>query len=86
MSGVPPALGLSATEVENALATASLAPSVHNSQPWRFRVLPRQIELHANLERRVRTSSPIPSWWCCAPSTKGPWPSSKPARPSSTCC
>ncbi|MGH4011491.1 MAG: Acg family FMN-binding oxidoreductase [Pseudonocardiaceae bacterium] len=58
MSVVPAALGLPATEVEAALVMASLAPSVHNSQPWRFRVLPHQIELHADLERRLPATDP----------------------------
>lgn len=58
MSTVPPALGLSATEVEAILGAASLAPSVHNTQPWRFRVLPEQIELHADLERRLPATDP----------------------------
>jgi nitroreductase len=58
MSVVPAALGLSATAVEDALAIASLAPSVHNSQPWRFRVVPNQIELHADPERRLPATDP----------------------------
>jgi nitroreductase len=58
MSVVPAALGLSPTEVEDALTVASLAPSVHNSQPWRFRVLPDQIELHADLQRRLPATDP----------------------------
>jgi nitroreductase len=58
MSVVPATLGLPAAEVEGALAVASLAPSVHNSQPWRFRVLPNQIELYADLERRLPATDP----------------------------
>jgi nitroreductase len=42
------ALGLSVDEVGEVLETASLAPSVHNSQPWRFLVRAEQIELHAD--------------------------------------
>lgn len=58
MSAVTPALGLSATDVNGALHAASLAPSVHNSQPWRFRILPDQIELHADLARRLPATDP----------------------------
>jgi hypothetical protein len=35
-------------------ATAARAPSVQNSQPWRFRVRPWQIELHADPARKLR--------------------------------
>ncbi len=58
MSAVTPALGLSTTEVTGVLAAASLAPSVHNSQPWRFRILPNQIELHADPDRRLPATDP----------------------------
>lgn len=36
------------------LATAARAPSVHNTQPWRFKVTQRSIELHADPSRRLR--------------------------------
>jgi hypothetical protein len=36
------------------IATAARAPSVQNSQPWRFRVRPVQVELHADPARRLR--------------------------------
>lgn len=58
MSAVTPALGLSATAVESVLEAASRAPSVHNSQPWRFRTLDNQIELHADLNRRLPATDP----------------------------
>jgi nitroreductase len=51
-------LGLSATGVTDVLEAASLAPSLHNSQPWRFRVLPHQIELHADLDRNLPATDP----------------------------
>src|SRR5262245_15804615 len=35
MSAVPSALGLAATQIKAVLGAASLAPSVHNTQPWR---------------------------------------------------
>lgn len=36
------------------LATASRAPSIHNTQPWRFRVGPHAIELYADPARKLR--------------------------------
>ena len=50
---VPAALGLSPREVAAVLETAGLAPSVHNTQPWAFRVAPEVIELHADPARRL---------------------------------
>lgn len=50
---VPSSLGLSPAEVLTVVEAAARAPSVHNSQPWRFRVLPNRIELHADLTRRL---------------------------------
>ncbi|WP_424532037.1 Acg family FMN-binding oxidoreductase [Sphaerisporangium viridialbum] len=41
------------------LAAAGQAPSVHNTQPWRFRVVPGKcIEVLADPDRRLRTSDP----------------------------
>jgi len=37
------------------IATASRAPSIHNSQPWRFRVEPEMVELWSDPRRRTRT-------------------------------
>ncbi len=58
MNPVPAALGLSATDITGVLEAASLAPSLHNSQPWRFRILPDQIELHADLARSLPATDP----------------------------
>jgi hypothetical protein len=55
---VPAGLGLSSTEVAAVLEAAAMAPSVHNSQPWRFRVLPDRIELHADPARRLPATDP----------------------------
>ncbi|MBB5898081.1 nitroreductase family protein [Kutzneria kofuensis] len=57
-SPVPASLGLSPAEVTTVLEAAAMAPSVHNSQPWRFRVLPDRIELHADLTRRLPATDP----------------------------
>lgn len=51
-------LGLSPTDVHQVLETASLAPSVHNTQPWRFRLFPDRIELHADLSRKLAATDP----------------------------
>lgn len=37
------------------ITTAARAPSVHNTQPWRFRVGPAAIELHHDPRRKLRT-------------------------------
>jgi len=58
MVEITAALGLAPDEVEAVLRSASLAPSVHNSQPWRFRVLPDRIELHPDLDRRLPATDP----------------------------
>src|ERR1700739_3636022 len=39
------------------IATAARAPSVHNSQPWRFRVGPDAIELLCDPRRRTWTDA-----------------------------
>src|SRR5436305_13391784 len=58
MNAVPAAFGLSGADISGVLQAASLAPSLHNSQPWRFRILSDQIELHAELERSLPATDP----------------------------
>ncbi|MFJ8962534.1 Acg family FMN-binding oxidoreductase [Lentzea sp. NPDC102401] len=58
MAEVPAALGLAPEEVHRVLEAASLAPSVHNAQPWLFRVLPDRIELHPDSRRRLPATDP----------------------------
>jgi hypothetical protein len=58
MTEMPGALGLAPEQVEGLLGAASRAPSLHNSQPWRFRVTPHLIELHADPERRLPQADP----------------------------
>lgn len=58
MTTVPAALGLTSDQVAGLLATASRAPSLHNSQPWCFLVRPHVIELWADPERRLPAADP----------------------------
>jgi nitroreductase len=48
--GVP----IPAGQVGYLIATAARAPSVHNTQPWRFRAGPYAIELYADQRRKLR--------------------------------
>ena len=45
---------LLARHAQYLIATAARAPSVHNSQPWRFRAGPRAIELWCDPRRKVQ--------------------------------
>src|SRR6185436_5012412 len=58
MTTVAAALGLSPDQVASLLTAASRAPSLHNSQPWRFHVRPQVIELWADPERRLPAADP----------------------------
>jgi nitroreductase len=49
-----PAVPIPAGRVGYLLATAARAPSVHNTQPWRFRVGEYAIELYADQRRKLR--------------------------------
>lgn len=51
--------GMGATEaLRFALKYAVLAPSSHNTQPWRFRVGDGSVEVHADLDRWLRVADP----------------------------
>lgn len=41
-----------------AVASAVQAPSVHNTQPWRFAIAGREISLHADPRRRLAVADP----------------------------
>ncbi|MBB5960444.1 hypothetical protein FHS29_007068 [Saccharothrix tamanrassetensis] len=58
MTGLTGVLGLDGHEVAEVLAVATLAPSVHNTQPWRFRLAGDCIELHADPARRLPATDP----------------------------
>ncbi len=51
IAGAPAIL---ADRAEYLIATAARAPSVHNTQPWRFRVGPSAIELYCEPRRKLR--------------------------------
>jgi hypothetical protein len=53
MITIPAALGLTAEDTAAALEIAAMAPSLHNTQPWAFRLTPDVIELHADPARRL---------------------------------
>jgi nitroreductase len=48
-----PVGGLTVEQVRMVLTAATMAPSLHNSQPWRFLCTPQTIELHADLDRTL---------------------------------
>ena len=58
MSEFPSALGLPPEQTEELVRLAAAAPSLHNRQPWRFRLLPHAIELHSDPLRRLPTTDP----------------------------
>jgi hypothetical protein len=49
-----PAVPIPAGQVDYLIATAARAPSVHNTQPWRFRASHDAIELYADQRRKLR--------------------------------
>lgn len=71
---VMPVGGLTDEQVHSVLIAATAAPSLRNSQPWRFRCTPGAIELYADTTRAMPVADPT-TGNCC-------WPA---ARPCSTC-
>jgi nitroreductase len=49
---------LSTAEIARAVEQAIRAPSVHNTQPWRWRIGPRSVELHADPNRHLPATDP----------------------------
>lgn len=58
MTDIPCALDLEPDQVLDVLTTACRAPSLHNSQPWRFRLDPGLIELHLAADTRLPVIDP----------------------------
>ncbi|WP_433604161.1 Acg family FMN-binding oxidoreductase [Prescottella agglutinans] len=46
-------------EIRAAVETACRAPSLHNSQPWRWRAVDERLELHADGARSVPVADPV---------------------------
>jgi nitroreductase family protein len=46
-------------QVGHLLAMAARAPSVHNTQPWRFRVSAQTVEVHADRSRKLAAEDPM---------------------------
>lgn len=44
--------------IHAALALAMRAPSIHNSQPWQWRVGERSVHLYADLDRHLTSTDP----------------------------
>jgi hypothetical protein len=55
LSGAPP---LTPDDVASAISVATRAPSIHNTQPWRFRPRPEGIELLADPDRLLPAVDP----------------------------
>ena len=49
---------VSPDELQSVVEVATRAPSVHNTQPWRFRLAEDVVELHADAQRAVRVLDP----------------------------
>ncbi|MBC3193311.1 nitroreductase family protein [Pseudonocardia sp. C8] len=59
MTAAPETTGLPRTEtVRHAVDSALLAPSVHNCQPWRWRISTDRVELYADPDRRLPFTDP----------------------------
>ena len=52
------ALGLPEPMTRRVVTAAGMAPSLFNTQPWRFLLCPDRIEVHADLGRRLIAHDP----------------------------
>jgi nitroreductase len=50
---------LTSAAISTVIATAARAPSVHNTQPWKFQVVGDAIELHADPDRQLAQIDPV---------------------------
>jgi nitroreductase len=55
---ITPVRNLTTEQVRSVLEAAIAAPSLHNSQPWRFRCTSDAIELYADLARELPAADP----------------------------
>jgi nitroreductase len=55
---IGPVGSLAPHQVRDVLHAATQAPSLHNSQPWRFRLTPDSIQLFADLDRALPAADP----------------------------
>ncbi|RCW39633.1 nitroreductase family protein [Halopolyspora algeriensis] len=51
-------MGLAPEQAEQVIRLAGTAPSLHNTQPWRFRLHSQAIELHVDTARRLPHTDP----------------------------
>ncbi|WP_216361806.1 nitroreductase [Pseudonocardia sp. N23] len=58
MSETAHALGTTRTQLLDVIHVAGLAPSLHNTQPWRFHVTPDRLELWADRSRQLHVADP----------------------------
>ena len=58
MTDIPGVLGLTGEQIVDVLTTASRAPSLHNTQPWQFRLTPDTIEVYADPARVLDVVDP----------------------------
>jgi nitroreductase len=56
--GMPETAETVTTALAQAASVAGYAPSVHNTQPWRWRVLPQRLELIAVRDRQLVATDP----------------------------
>jgi hypothetical protein len=47
-----------ATALRRAAVRAVLAPSVHNTQPWRLRITPDRLDIHTDRSRQLKVLDP----------------------------
>jgi hypothetical protein len=50
---------LSRSVLADCVATATLAPSLHNSQPWQFVIEEQDVEIYADPDRQLEVLDPV---------------------------